>query len=293
LTGHTAAALGILADVVRHPTFPADEVDRVRDADIVALGQSRDDADTIAESVGAREVYGTGHPYGHRTEGTEDGLRAATVDDLRRAHERAFTPDTTALVLAGDLSPPQARALAEEAFGSWNGPPAPDCPRSPGSSGSCSPAAPGPPAGSPDRILIVDKPGASQTALYLAAPGVARSDPDYEPLPVTNDVFGGSFSSRLNQNLRERRGYTYGVYSDVGSLRGVGLLTIAMDVQTPATADAVRETIREADTLTASGVTADELRRAEQSLTGSIPSLFATRKKSLGPLRTLHLDGLP
>ncbi|HEV7861168.1 MAG TPA: insulinase family protein, partial [Acidimicrobiia bacterium] len=285
LTGHAPATLAIMADVARNPTFPADEVDRVRDAAIVALRQDRDDADTIAESVGVREVFGAGHPYGHRTVGTEDGLRAATVDDLRRAHDRAFTPATTALVLAGDLDEAAAKTLAEGAFGSWTaGPPG-------GPAGG--PPPPSPPAGTPDRVVIVDRPGATQTSLFLAAPGLAQADPDYEPLLVTNRVFGGGFSSRLNANLRETRGYTYGAYSSVGNSRGVGLVSIAMDVQTPTTADAVRETIREVDTLTASGVTADELARAKQWLSGSLPSLFATRTKTVGTLRTLYLDDLP
>ena len=171
LTGHTQAALAILADVARNPTFPADEVERVRDEAIVALRQSHDDAATIAETVALREVYGTGHPYGHRSAGTEDGLRAATIDDLRRAHARAFTPATTALLLSGDLTEAEARRLAEETFGTWTGD---DTPAGGG------PPKPGPPAGSPDRVLLADKPGASQTALVLAAPGLARSDPDFE-----------------------------------------------------------------------------------------------------------------
>jgi zinc protease len=281
LTGHAPDTLGILADVVRNPTFPADEVARVRDADLVSLRQSRDTAGTIAETLAQREVYGATHPYGHPATGTEDGLRAATADDLRRAHDRAFTPDTTALVVAGDVSPAEARTLAESAFGSWTGTPA------------AAPSVPGPPAGATPGILLVDKPGASQTALYLAAPGIARSDPDYEALVVTNDVFGGVFSSRLNQNLRETHGYTYGVSSDVDAHRGAGLLTISMDVQTASTADAVKETLRELDTVTASGVTADELKRATQSLAGSVPTLFASRTKTLATLRALSLYNLP
>ncbi|MDQ1500382.1 MAG: zinc protease [Actinomycetota bacterium] len=291
LAGHAADTLGILADVARNPTFPADEVDRVRDAGIVALRQSRDSADTIAETVGAGQVYGAGHPYAHPATGTEDGLRVATVDDLRRAHDRAFTPADTALVLAGDVTPAQARTLAEAAFGSW--PPAgrPESDGAPAGGASAGPAVP--PAGTTPGILLVDKPGASQTALYVAAPGLARSDPDYETLLVTNDVFGGSFSSRLNQNLRETHGYTYGAYSDVDALRDGGLLTITMDVQGPSTADAVKETFHELETVTATGVTPDELARAKQSLTGSIPGLFGTRSKVLSTLRTLYLYDLP
>ena len=297
LTGHTGPTLAILADVARHPTFPADELDLVRDATIVGLQQERDSAGTIADTVAVREIYGAGHPYAHRSTGTEDGLRAATVDDLRQAHARAFTPATTALVLAGDLTPTGARTLAEAAFGSWSTPvgsrPAHSTPAGAPASTGAAPPAPGPPAGTPERVLVVDKPGASQTALVLAAPGVPRADPDFEPLLVTNRVFGGGFSSRLNANLRETRGYTYGAYSSVDASRGVGLVTISMDVQGDSTADAVRETLREVDTLTAAGVRDEELTRARQWMAGSVASQFATRSDTLGTLRTLYLDDLP
>src|SRR5207248_5181001 len=152
---------------------------------------------------------------------------------------------------------------------------------------------PGPPAGSPDRVLVVDRPGASQTALVLAAPGVAASDPDYEPLLVTNQVLGGGFSSRLNENLRESKGYTYGAYSSIDNLRGPGLVTISMDVQTPSTADAVHDTLAELDRLTTGGVTDDELTRARQSIAGSVPSLFSTRSDIVSTLRSLYLNDRP
>jgi len=283
LTGRAPATLGILADVARNPTFPAEEVERVRDEAIVSLRQSRDDADTIAETVTLREVYGAGHPYGHPSTGTEDGLRAATVDDLRRAHARAFTPANSALLLAGDLTAAEARRLAEGAFGTWAGEGTP--------AGGAVPS--GPPAGSAERVLLVDKPGASQTALVLAAPGLARSDPEYELALVTNQVFGGGFSSRLNNNLRETHGYTYGAYSSIDGLRGIGLISIDMAVQGPSTADSVVEALREAETLATSGVTSEELTRAKQSLVGSARSLFDTNSSTLATMRTLYLADLP
>src|SRR5205807_8766493 len=171
LTAHAPAALDILDDAVLHPTFPDDEVARVRDADIVALRQSADNAGTVASAVAAREVFGAGHPYGHRVTGTEDGLRAATIDDLRLAHDRAFTPTNTALVLAGDLTAAQARTLAEGAFGSWTGGSPAGGPPAAGVSAagpSAAGASPPPQPGTPERVLIVDKPGSSQTALVLA-----------------------------------------------------------------------------------------------------------------------------
>jgi zinc protease len=289
LTDHADDTLGILADVARHPTFPTEEVERVRDAAIVSLQQDRDSAGAVASTVAVREVYGAAHPYGHDSSGTEDGLRAATVDDLRRAHAQAFTPATTALVLAGDVTVAEARALAGQAFGSWTNPGA----------GAAAPATtpppgpPGPPAGAPDRVLVVDKPGASQTSLVLAAPGVARGDTDFEPLLLTNQVFGGGFSSRLNANLREEKGYTYGAYSSIGGARGVGLIRISLDVETSVTADAVDETLGELDTLVTAGVTDGELAGAKQWVTGSLASLFSTRSEMLDTLRTLYLGDLP
>jgi zinc protease len=279
---------------VRNPTFPSDEVDRVRNADVVALQQSRDDADTVADTVAERAAFGAGDPYGHPAKGTVDGLGAVTLDDLRRAHDRAFTPATTALVLAGDITPAEARTLAEGAFGSWTGGTGSPAPASSAVASAAGPSASPPRQGpAPGRILLLDKPDSSQTALVLAAPGVARGDPDYETLLVTNEVFGGAFSSRLNQDLRETRGYTYGVFSRLKAMRLAGVLTITMDVQTPATADAVRETLVDADRLAASGVSADELTRARQSLSGSVPALFSTATDSLSTLRTLYLNDEP
>jgi zinc protease len=294
LTDHASAALDILADAVRNPTFPSDEVDRVRNADVVALQQSRDDADTVADTVAERAVFGAGDPYAHPAKGTVDGLGAVTLDDLRRAHDRAFTPATTALVLAGDITPAEARTLAEGAFGSWTGGTGSPAPASSAVASAAGPSASPPRQGpAPGRILLLDKPDSSQTALVLAAPGVARGDPGYETLLVTNEVFGGAFSSRLNQDLRETRGYTYGVFSRLKAMRLAGVLTITMDVQTPATADAVRETLVDADRLAASGVSADELTRARQSLSGSVPALFSTATDSLSTLRTLYLNDEP
>ncbi|MEW6476056.1 MAG: pitrilysin family protein [Actinomycetota bacterium] len=289
LTAHLPATLDILADVARNPTFPADEVERVRDAALVALRQDRDNAETTAETVAQRAVYGAGHPYGHRSAGTEDGLRAATIDELRRAHARAFTPRNTALLLSGDITETQAKTLAERTFGSWSEGSA----DTEGSAADRSPAPPGPPAGSSDRVIIVDEPGASQTALSLAAPGFARSDPDYERLLVTNHVFGGGTASRLNVNLRETRGYTYGAFSQIEALRGIGLVTIGMAVRTDTTADAVRQTLLEAETLSRDGVSPAELDRAKQYLAGAARTLFDTNNSTVSTMRTLYLDDLP
>jgi zinc protease len=140
---------------------------------------------------------------------------------------------------------------------------------------------------------VVDKPGASQTSLVLAAPGLARNDPDFELSLVTNHIFGGGFASRLNNNLRETHGYTYGAYSDIDALRGIGLITMNMAVQGESTADAVSEALHEAGDLATSGVTDEELARATQFLAGTTRTLFDTNSATLSTLRTLDLDDLP
>ena len=123
--------------------------------------------------------------------------------------------------------------------------------------------------------------------------GAEADRADFEPALLTNRVFGGAFASRLNLKHRESKGYTYGAYSTLAAARGVGLLTISMDVQTDATADAVRETLGELDTLTTAGVTDDELTRARQWMAASVVTLFATRSDTLDTLRTLYVDELP
>ncbi len=272
--------------MARNPTFPADEVDRVRDAAIVDLQQNRDDAATIAATVALAGGLRRRPSLRPSQPGTEDGLRAATVDDLRRLHARAYTPATTALVLSGDLTAGRGENPGRGRLrfvGRGLSPPR-STPRRPGRARR---------PGSSDRVLIVDNPVPPRPHSFLAAPGVARADPDFEPLLVANQVFGGGFSSRLNLNLRETRGYTYAAYSDVDAVRGVGLITIDMAVQTPSTADAVRETFREAETLTTDGVSDDELARAKQYLAGSVGTLFDTNSSTLSTLRTLYLDDLP
>ena len=223
LTGHAQAALAILADVVRNPTFPADEVERARDAAIVSLRQSRDDAAAIADTVTLREVYGAGHPYAHPQHRHRG--RAAGGDHRRPA------PGPRPDVHTHHHRPPPERR--PDRSGSEKA--GPRCLRHMDQRRHAvrrhQLARPGPPAGSPVRVLVVDKPDASQTALVLAAPGLARSDPDFELALVTNQVLGGGFSSRLNANLRETHGYTYGAYSDVDALRGIGLISISMAVE--------------------------------------------------------------
>jgi zinc protease len=196
LKGNAAPALGVLAEMALSPSFPEKEVERVRTERLTSLLQDRDNPSRTAYKVMWRDLYGTGHPYGHMVIGKEAAVRKASRADIEKLYQTYFRPDNAALILAGDLGEAEARRLAMAAFGSWR--------KGTGPVPTQDAAA----AGAEERVLIADKPGTPQTTLIVAQVGVARSDPDYEKLNVMNQVLGGLFSSRLNMNLREKHGYT-------------------------------------------------------------------------------------
>ncbi len=182
-------------------------------------------------------------------------------------------------MLAGDLTESEARSLATEAFGKWSG------------TGGESPQ---PPPGSPtaERVLIVDKPSSPQTMLLLAQPGVMRSDPDFERLNVMNQVLGGLFSSRINLNLREKHGYTYGAGSLVWETRGVGPITISASVRADVTGPSIQEVLTEVEGMAERGVTEEELELAKESVARSLPALFMTSSSTVGTIGQLYEFGM-
>ncbi len=255
--------LSLMSDLAQNPSFAPAEVERTRQQRLVALQQEADKPSTVADNVVWHDVFGDNHPYGHTVSGTVAAMRSITRDDLVNFHQRAFSPRSSALVLAGDLTLDQARKLAEDSFGKWTG-------------GATDAVKPGQPMPGRDRILVVDKPGSAQTTLELAQPGVARSDPDYEKLLIMNEVLGGGFSSRVNQNLRERHGYSYGAFSQLGRYRGVGPITVRSSVQTQFTGASVKEMLNEVAGMQNAPVTPDELNRAKESIIRSLPAGFVT-----------------
>ena len=232
LSTHASAAVGLVAQLVRNPAFRQGDRDRVVGDLTGAVRQLTGDAGETAIIAGNAALYGADAPYGHSPDGTVAGLERITVNDLRAFHAKAFTPDQTALVLAGDLTQAQASALAEAAFGSWAG-------------SSRPPPRPKPTSGAAQRVVLVDTPGAGQTDVRIVGPGLATDDPDFEPLQLANQILGGAFSSRLNQNLRERHGWSYGVYSTLLRGPGGGPFSASGSIDRAATAPAIAEILRE------------------------------------------------
>ena len=257
------ATLDVMSDVGLRPSFPAEEIDRQRTSRLGELVQGRDNPSRVAAEVMAAALYGPRHPYGYTEIGTESSLRGLMRDDMVAFWERHFVPGNAALVVAGDISMAELRVLAEEAFGAWEGE-------------VHAPVALGEPETTPARVIVVDKPGAPQTQLRVASIGAARSSPDFRALQVMNMALGGLFSSRINMNLREEHGYSYGAYSAFVFRRGAGPFVAAAGVRTDATALSVTEVLSEIAGMAASPLGAEELQKAKDAMANSLPGAFET-----------------
>lgn len=268
LARHAGRALELLADLVRRPRFAEADVDRVRALRLDRLRQMRAQAATLADRAFTRAIYGA-HPYGHSGIGDVASVTAATVDDIRAQHARTFHPAGVTLVVAGDLDVEASTRLAEASFGDWRGA-APPTPRT----------APLPEAPSAVRVRLVARPGAPQSELRVGHVSAARSTPDYHALLLWNAALGGQFVSRLNLNLRQAKGYTYGVRSGFDFRRDRGPFSIHTSVQPSATGDAVNEILREVrDMLGARPMTSQELTRARAAVGLGYPRGFETAQQ--------------
>jgi len=280
LKQNSSAAIDILADVTLHPSFPDQEIERIRSDRLTTLMQQRDQPWPTGIRVMNACLFGPAHPYGHTQIGTQASIEKTKRDDLVKFYTSTYSPKNAALILVGDLTESEAKKLATDAFGSWKGAATP---------------APIPPTGTManSRIVIVDKPGSVQTVVLAGQFGVKRSDPDYEKLDLMNTVLGGLFSSRINLNLREDKGYSYGAFSFVGQNRGVGNFIAGASVRADVTGPSVTEVLKEVTKLRDGGVTADELRMAKESTTRSLPSNFETTFSTAGTIANLYMYDLP
>jgi zinc protease len=261
--------LDILADVAMRPSFPAEEIERQRASRLASLLQQRENPTAVAAQVTAAALYGNRHPYGFSEIGTEASVKAITREDMQAFWKQNFVPNNTALVVAGDITMEQLRALAEKAFGSWQ---------------RGTPARPtlGEPATTAARVVIVDTPGSPQTQLRVAAIGAPRSSPDFRPLQLMNLTLGGNFASRINMNLREKNGYTYGANSNFSFRRAAGPFQVASGVRTDVTGPAVAEIFNEVRGIVERPITDEELQRAKDGLSNSLAGAFETSSSAVG-----------
>jgi zinc protease len=271
-------ALALMADVAARPEFPEADLRRLRDQRITALASARDEPSIIAGNAFTRLVFGEDHPYGRlaSTEATREMDRAA----LTAFHGSHYRPGGATLILVGDVDPASFHAEVERAFGAWQG-------------NAEEPVAV-PRVENPEetRIFLIDKPGAAQSEIRVGHPGVARSNPDYFPLVVLNTILGGSFTSRLNTNLRETHGFAYGAGSSFGMRLGQGPFLASSAVFTAKTDSAVVEFFNELRRIREEPVPQDELDRARNYVALGLPRRFETSAGVAGQLADLEIHGL-
>jgi predicted Zn-dependent peptidase len=275
-------ALPIMTDVALRPTFPKEELDRLRQERLTSMLQARDDPPAIASAALARVLYGPSHRYGTPAVGTAEVIKTFTPDDLRSFYATVYRPDNAALIAVGDLSADKIVPMLESSFGTWKAPVAP----------KTSPALP--PAQQPAarQIYLIDKPGAPQSQIRIGGIGVPRATADYFPLQVLNTILGGSFTSRLNNNLREVHGYSYGAGSGFDMRLGPGPFFATAGVQTDKTAEALTEFFKELDAIL-KPVPPDELARAKNYVALRFPGTFETTGDMSRRLGEMILFRLP
>jgi predicted Zn-dependent peptidase len=269
---------GLLADVVQHPAFAAEELERSRRQTLSSLQVAYNDPEYLRSAVARRVAYGD-HPYGHLSEGYPSTLRALSRDEVAAFHRERYTPAGSYLAIAGDIAPEVAVALARKHFGGWKGP-ATSPPQAPASAGQ-------------RRIVVIDKPDAVQTQFALTGAGVPRNHPDWVALSVANQVLGGDFNSRLNMRLRAKEGLTYGARTELQGERLAGSWGAMSFTRTEETARAIQLTLEVLRDFQKNPPTATELTEATSYLAG----VFAIQTETAGGVAnrvlTSALHGLP
>ena len=277
-------ALGLMADVVMNPNFPEEELERQRRIYLGRIQQEAKQPQAAAFKSFLRLLYGAEHPYGQpfTGSGTTAAIQAITRDDLRGYYAAHYLPGNAALIMVGDLTPAEAREAAIAAFGEWRGGEA---------------AAAVAPAADPvaeTGIYIVDKPGAPQSVVVAGNVAIRRSDPDYVAFEVMNNAFGGKFASRINLNLREDKGYSYGARSIFLPTRGDGPYLVFAPVQAQSTKESVVEIVRELGELVGTRpITEEELSEAQGNLIKGFPQDFETVGGVARQLAEIVRYGLP
>ena len=265
LTKHTPRALELYTDVLLHPSFPDKELHKLRLQRLSRLKSRLDQPEGVAGVVFPRILYGQDHPYGRPDLGTPKTIEGLTRDDVVAFHKRLFLPNNAALIVVGDTTPDAIMSTLEQALQDWKKGEPPES------------KLPEPPAAKGVTVYLVDKPAAAQSYLAIGHVGQPRSTPDYFPLTVLNAVLGGQFSSRINLNLREDKGWTYGAHSHFHFRQGPGPFQAEGAVQTNVTKEALVEMLKEIKDITGSRpVTAKELAFAQGRLVQGFPSKFET-----------------
>jgi zinc protease len=277
-------SLALWADLALNPAFPADEVERKRQQTLGRIAQEKQNPNSVAARLLPALLYGPDHPYGQPLTGTgtEASVKALTRDDLVAYHQTWVKPNNATLVVVGDTTLAEITPMLEKAFAGWK---PGDVPKV---------VVPERPQPAKTAIYLVDKPGAAQSVIMAAHLSPAFSDPDTVAFDVLNTALGGQFTSRINMNLREEKGYTYGARTRTFDARAQGAFIFSSQVRTDVTKESVAEVLKELrDIRGTRPLTADELRAAQSNLMLSLPGTYETIGGVAGKLVEIATYGLP
>jgi zinc protease len=268
LADRLAEALPLLAEAVIEPSFPEEEVARAKEQHLAGLRQRKMDPGSLARDAAIARYFAEGVPYARPDDGTVESISGMTRDDLRGYAEANCRPGRGGMIVVGDVDTAEIVELAERVLADWTGDPA--------SVADFEVA----PASSERRVLVVHRPGSVQSEIRVGHVGADRSTPDYFPLSVANMVLGGTFTSRLNLNLRERNGFTYGIRSRFGFRSRPGPFQVSTSVGNEVTAPAVREIIAELQGMADGGPTDEEVASARDFAAG----IFGIQLETVGQI---------
>jgi zinc protease len=273
-------SLAIFADVNRQPMLPEASLDRVRSERLMELLQQKDDPGAIAGKRFSHLIYGRG-TYGNTVIGNPESVANIKVDDVRRYYATHFVPNNASIVVAGDVDAGKALDGLTRFFGDW---PAVEVPPRPKIS---------PKANEASRIYLIDRPTAVQSEIRVGHIGIARSTEDYFALSVMNALLGGVFNSRINLNLREKHGYTYGARSVFAFRRQAGPFVVSAPVRNEVTRESVTEVLGELRRIRTGDVEERELEDTKNYIMGSFPSTVQSSSDIAGRVLDMELNNLP
>lgn len=283
LSSNFGEAFRYVADVVLHPTFKTDELERLREQNIDALSVAMQDPASVARFVAAKVIFGAASSYGHNAGGTQASLQRITRDDAAKFHHDWYRPDNAILVIAGDITSDEAFAVAEKSLGAWK------------SSGAALPASKS--AASAEtakpRVVVIDMPEAGQAAVTVGRRGIMRADPAYIAAQVTNAVLGGGYSSRLNEEIRIKRGLSYGAGSSFDPRREAGPFIASVQTKNESAGEVVNLVREELSKMTSTSVPESELTARKAVLIGNFGSALERQAGLVSRVASLALYGLP
>ena len=275
-------AMELAAKTVIAPTLPVSDFSRVKNQAIASYQQSHARTAGLASDAFIRAAFDSTAPFSRPASGNLATIGGLTRDDVVNWHHTMFAPSAATLLLVGDISLAEARSVAQQAFGAWTA-----------SRAALAPVANPVRASAGTRVILIDRPGSVQSTIVVGQPGITATDPDYISLVALNHVLGGGFSSRMNMNLREKHGYTYGAFSNLDLRPGAGAFRVSSEVRTNATDSALVETIGEYHRIAGEAVPASELQGMLNNLVSGFPNSVQSVQGLSASLQNLIILGLP